>query len=212
MAPRSALFTPEPPEPDEATGTVYTGPSPYSGHGIDAFTHCPQYWRLRYGSDGTGLNSDSDQPALLRGTLFHVGLAHLYARRLARQVGTDPARYLPPAAAVEALAGARSPVWREHVPVILYALEHYRNYYADLDNTLTFLGVERTFHLRGLPRPHTRSEDLVYRGQDGRVYFNDHKTTGRLTDDVVEQYALDGTFLDGELIGRQTLGLPGAEW
>lgn len=190
-------------------GVINTGPSEWSGHGVDAFSHCRQYWRLRYGGENSPYRTDSDQPALVKGTLFHVGLAHLYARRQARQLGNDPTAFLPPAAAVEALAASRAPVWRDYVPAILYALDAYRRYWEEEDRNLTILGVERTFQLAGLPQPHTRSEDLVYQAADGLVYFCDHKTTARLTSDAVEQYSLDGTFLDGELIGRQTFG---AQW
>lgn len=53
---------------------------------------------------------------------------------------------------------------------------------------------------------HTQRIDAAWRERDGRVYFVDHKTTGRLSKDSITKYTLSGQFIGLAHLGREMYG------
>lgn len=71
------------------------GPSPRGEHGRLIMLTCP--WRWAAIKRGV---REVHSPALVQGSLVHVGCAQLYARRMAREHGADPEMYMNPENAI----------------------------------------------------------------------------------------------------------------
>jgi len=190
---------------------IWTGPSPYSGHGIDSFMRCPQAWM--FGWDELKGVLDTAQPEfstrgvgpLEKGTMGHVGLAHYYRRRLAQQRGENPDEFLPPIEAVITIARKNTAGWESWVPHTQRAITNYMAHWRGELKSIEIVSVEATGYLDGVGRKHTRSRDLIFKSGD-RYYIEDHKFVGRITRQTMMRYSLSGQFLDLTLMGRQTWG------
>jgi hypothetical protein len=151
-----------------------------------------------------------DRDALLRGSLFHVGGAHYYARRQAKQLGADPDDYYDPLEAMER-ACIVEPARRPFLPICEQALEAYERKWAHDGHEI--LAVEHLVAMdivgptTGKVYKHTARIDLITR-QHGKVWVWDHKTHGA----PANSRKRTGFELSGQVIGlswwaRQTYGL-----
>src|SRR5690348_7528301 len=116
---------------------INTGPSERGWHRLESYLRCPQLYAWGYGRGGRveeqGAAFADRFPAsnpLVRGSIGHAGLAHVYARLKAVQEGRDPDDYYLPTKAMELVAatfgerGARMlPIAREAVKG--YVTENY---------------------------------------------------------------------------------------
>jgi hypothetical protein len=180
-----------------------TGPSPFGWHRYETFLRCPQLYA--YSHKGEKHDDSESGRALALGSMVHVGLAHHYARMREDQQGRDPAAYYEPLDAVTALAAKKDgPAWREFAGLARDIVRGYVTRYAA--ERPEILHVEEVFALEFDGAPLTMRVDLVWRGRDGRVYFVDHKTTGRITTSHPRWYAVSGQFLAYRWAGRLAYG------
>lgn len=211
----------QPPRPSQHRGSLlYAGPSPHSGHHLDAFIRCPQYWAYRYGY-GLLTSSGSLDPygrlnARGKGSMGHIGLAHFFRRAQAEQEGTDPEEFLPWPEAVavyaweqDAKEEAGCTAWSDFVPVAIQTVSAFLDHrFCIRQMRLRVLSVEGVIDFHPIfGFPHTRSVDLVVQHDDGRVYYWDHKFTALpITARVRQRYAIDGQFLDYQIHGPRAWG------
>jgi hypothetical protein len=191
-----------------------TGPSPNGWHKAETFMLCPRRrgWdHLAERDPGRGWHF----PATARGTLVHVGLAHYYARMKCEQEGTDPDAYYDPETAIALLPRVEE---NEHdactmlveVPTAIKALKGYIAHYAF--EKVRVLAVEQVVEIPvpgtggpGEPPMKTARVDLIYSkgsGDNERIFFVDHKSTGRITNQHAKFYARSGQFLLLRWLGK----------
>jgi hypothetical protein len=186
---------------------LYTGPSPHSGHRIDKFIRCPQRWAYDQITPSP-LPGRTESPALIKGTLGHIGLAHYYRRLQADQQGEDKSQWWAPIRAIEERAAQEGPSWLQHVTEAQGAVEAYMWHYGAQE--VHVLAVEESYALpiewNGKSWLITRSADLVVEAPDGVVRIVDHKFVGRLNTRTIDRYRLSGQFLDYALIGKAQWG------
>ncbi len=121
------------------------GPSEAGWHRIQSVMKCPTLYQLSRTTPWP-----STEP-LVKGSLVHVGLAHLYKQKQLRDKGKNWGKYYDPheAIAVAALNGhaeSDSDLWMELAPVAQRTLREYVEYWAaggDLDRHWKVLSVER---------------------------------------------------------------------
>lgn len=198
-----------------------TGPSPHSGHALDAANKCPTLWQLKYGINvipRENVDRKGDLNARGKGTLGHLGLAHFYKRAQLEQEGQDPAQYLPWEQAVDLKASIEDgeearvrpgvTAWQDFAPTVHKTITTYLNFWLrSRGDQLRVLGVEHVIDFSALYGfPHTRSVDLIVVEPDGKVYFWDHKFVGRINRFTLNRYTLDGQFLDYQVFGRAYYG------
>lgn len=181
-----------------------TGPSPFGWHRYETFLRCPQLYA--YSHKGPRHDDAESGRALALGSMVHVGLAHHYARMREEQNGNDPDVLYRPEEAVTALAAKKDgPAWHEFAGLARDIVRGYLTRYAA--ERPRILHVEEVFALEfdgGAPL--TMRVDLVWEAKDGRVYFVDHKTTGRITTSHPRWYAMSGQFLAYRWAGRLAFG------
>lgn len=180
---------------------IDTGPSKRGFHRLEAFLRCPRLFSLGYGRSGESAemmtaNAKRFPPGypLIRGTIGHVGLAHLYARLMASRAGADPEGYYRPGEAMTLMAGRFGEMGAEALASLRPLLGEYLSRYAN-DSEKEILGVETLLEMEFEGFPYTARADLVYRGRDGKVQIVDHKFTGRIESKSLSRYTLSGQFL-----------------
>lgn len=120
------------------------GQSEAGWHRIQDVMLCPQKHHLR--SQG---HRGEATPPLVKGSLIHVGLAHLYKQKQLRDKGKDPDSYYTPheAIAVAALQNAgESDLWQELAPLAQRLLVEYAEFWgegSELDTHWRVLAVEK---------------------------------------------------------------------
>lgn len=180
-----------------------TGPSPFGWHRYETFLRCPQLYAWSHEVREEG--GDTGR-ALALGSMIHVGLAHHYAQMREAQHGRSPAAYYAPVEAVRVLNARHEgdSGYRENVGLACDVVRGYIARYASEQPEI--LHVEEVFALDFDGAPLTMRVDLVWRGKDGRVYFVDHKSTGRITTSHPRWYAMSGQFLAYRWAGRLAFG------
>ena len=121
------------------------GPSEAGWHRIQSVMKCPTLYQLSRTTPWP-----STEP-LVKGSLVHVGLPHLYKQKQLRDKGKNWGKYYDPheAIAVAALNGhaeSDSDLWMELAPVARRTLREYVEYWGaggELDKQWTVLSVER---------------------------------------------------------------------
>lgn len=210
---------PRTPRPSEHEGKLLpTGPSPHSGHKPDLFDKCPQLYAYKYILDvipRENVKRNGQLNARGMGTTGHVGLAHFYSRAMAEQRGEDPEVFLPWRDAIlvkawEEDANEKSgcTAWTDFAATGIDTVGGYLNYWMNIRRDQMYVvGVEQVVDFSPLYGfPHTRSVDLMVSERDGKIYWYDHKFVGRLTKWTLNRYALDGQFLDYQIMGRHLYG------
>lgn len=196
---------------------ISTGSSgEWGAHGTEDATRCMRLVALRK----SGFDF-SMADALVRGSIGHVGLAHHYARKWARENGENEESFYPPKEAMrleaEKLGGTK----------FLSLLSGLYDYYAQTyeKEVVEVVSLEevysaeipRLFDVNGVaygnsatrppPWKHTQRIDLVARERDGKIYLWDHKFLAEPTaDGVVETYSLSVQFVGLQYLGRLHFG------
>ena len=203
---------------------LFTGPSPFGWHRYESFLRCPSQYGWSYGAnplplyDATGALVAADQKRdrndarpLVLGTLVHLGLAHHYAHAKARLAETSTDLYEPMEAMTRLAASEVSEApppgaatWSECAEVACEVVAKYIARYVS--ERIKPLHVEEVFVLDVEGAPITMRVDLVAEDSGGRVYFIDHKTTGRITANHARFYGISGQFLAYTYAGRLTYG------
>ena len=90
-----------------------TGPSPRGWSRLQTAQQCMQKYAYKY--EDPLLERSSESPALIRGSLIHLGLAHHYSRMKAEQNGEDPKKILEPKSAIELSGMQKGGMWEAQV-------------------------------------------------------------------------------------------------
>jgi hypothetical protein len=194
------------------------GQSERGWHRLQAALRCPRYYALTYGSDTE--RAPSAAPALVKGSLVHIGLAHFYQELRGKQDPTQTGHYYNPHDAIAFCAlqnqakfdtleeGAN---WSKFTPLAQDVLRRYEEFYGE-DKHWTILGIEHELRANvenpetGEKHLYTQRADLIIRDRAGQVWVVDHKTTGRLTSASAGRYTLSGQFLGYQMFGHGLFG------
>lgn len=215
------IIRPTPPEATLVDGRLLidAGESGVGGSFHEYLLRCPQRFAYRYILE---LEEKASQ-ALSRGALVHVGCSHYEARLQARQQGwTGENGGPPPATAYHdpitavAVAGRQRGATEAYVVTAQRAVNRYMNWRALEERRYAVLAIEHrvsvTFagvrEVLGEPYgDYSVRYDLVLQGRDGRIYVEDHKTTGGVVDGRKKAaFTLSISILGLQKVGRMTYG------
>lgn len=177
---------------------IDTGPSRKGWHYYEA-TYCMQKFAFRY---IIGIN-DTTVP-LIRGTLGHVGMAHLYKRLWCVQHGQDPEVYYEPLDAIAVKADQLGPIGQEHCATVQLAVRDYIAHYSM--ETIRIHGVEEEVSMFFGPHELTQRWDLDVVDSNGVHWIWDHKFVGAIQAKSVTRYVNSGQFLNMMWQGRNRYG------
>ncbi len=167
------------------------GPSERGWHHAQTMLRCPQLYAYRYLIENMDVTR---RPPLIKGSLVHIGLAHHYARLQAQQLRADPEQFFTPDEAIQLLAGRYGDHWGEWIELAQSAVAAYQRTYAR--ERYRVLQIEEQLRCTIGGHVFTQRVDLVLQDRaTGRVSYQDHKTTGRVTKKSVHRYTLSGQFL-----------------
>lgn len=185
---------------------IDTGPSPRGWSRLESFLRCPQLfaWKNRAGSRGLGA---ATRTPLVRGSLGHVALAHLYTAMKLQQEGKrdEVARYYTPRDAIHVAAHKWGGEALELAPLIEGAVEGYCDRWAS-DRTLRIREVEEVHETIFGGYRYTARFDLVVEDSAGRIWIYDHKFVSKLESKTVLRYTLSGQFLGQAHLGAKAYG------
>lgn len=191
--------------PTTSDTIIDSGPSARGWSYYTTFLRCPMlfYWRHVYARrDALGWN-DTTRP-LARGTIFHVGLAHHYARMWATANGKDPAKILAPQDAIDEMARRIGPVGQEMLPVASGMLDAYWRTYPT--ESFAVVSVEEPMSLTFGAALYTARVDLAVE-EGGKVFIYDTKTTAAIqATKTIRKYTLHGQFFGQHYLGRKYFG------
>ena len=187
---------------------IDSGPSGAGWSSLESMTTCPQRYAYRHILFPDGL---CNRDALVRGSIGHVGLAHLYARVKALQDGTDPEAFYTPDEAMQLVAPKWGEVGMRYLDLCREGVEAYSRFYAGDAASLRVVGVEHlvetTVPTRYGPRRFTARIDLSVSDQTGRVRVVDHKWVSDSSESKMQwRYKLSGQFLGLNCFGRMLYG------
>jgi hypothetical protein len=187
---------------------INPGSSRKGWHRLQNALRCPRLHALsvKY-RDSTPLS-----PALIRGTLVHVGLAHYYAKIQAKQKGIKN-EYYPAHDSVEVLAmqqTSQRDEWCALVSEVQRVLAAYGLHWeseqwevVDIEKEIQANVFDDDWNETYL---YTQRVDLIVRHPKTRkIFFIDHKTTYRIGKKTTGRYTLSGQFLGYQLLGSGLL-------
>lgn len=203
---------------------LFTGPSQRGWHFREPMGTCPQKWAFEHHPDlqtepeVIATKAKDGREPLIKGSLVHVGLAHVYARRQARQQGWDPGTVATPAEAIAEVArleddrmshalGNPGP-WGKWVTLaqdVVYAYD--AQTYNENENVIAVehslaMTLPRVSEALGEPASlYTARADLIIQDRAQRYWILDHKSTYR-----VDQKKRKGFVLSGQILGLYALG------
>lgn len=180
------------------------GPSERGWHRIQSFLQCPQKFAWRHKAKIEDRVKGQESPALVKGSLIHIGLAHYYAQMQAEQNGQDPGMYYGPKAAIEKLASIEGDGWRKHTEICKQVIDAYRMEYAH--ERIRPLYIETVFEAKFKGHRLTGRLDLVYEDTRGKIWVMDHKTTGHLHARQRTYYSVSGQLLAYKWMGQAAFG------
>lgn len=175
-------------------------------HATELAMKCPQAFAYNYRVDwGTaGKPNTGEKPALIKGSLVHQGMAHFYLRLRDERDGIEETDWADPDDAIDDCAEKLGPGAEKYVQT---AKETVRAYAAHFCNESWMpLDVEEVFTADIGGWKFTQRLDLVVRDAAGKVLIVDHKTTGMLSPETAQRYALSGQFLGMAQFGNLIWG------
>jgi hypothetical protein len=171
-------------------------------HSIQSFNECPQKFSFAHNLKVARVAKEP----LVKGSLLHVGLAQHYARSWCEYNDEKPESFMRPHEAMRVVS--EKP---EHAPIgpkvlndVCTTLDQYRAYY--LRESVRPLHVEEVFETEIQGYKYTQRIDLVYADPQGRVWFVDHKTTGKMEQKTILGYGMSGQILGMRLLGQRHFG------
>lgn len=175
-------------------------------HATELAMKCPQAFAYNYRvkwseaeGDGRPVRAARPKGPLLRGSLVHAGLAHLYARM---RDGADA--WATPEEAIDRCAVELGEGAAAFVPMAKSAVRAYGAHY--LSDRLVPLHVEEVFAAEIGGWKFTQRLDLVARDATGKVVIIDHKCVSMIGKDAAPRYTLSGQFLGMAQFGRAVFG------
>ncbi len=201
---------------------IDTGPSGRGASWWENLGRCPQRWAYDY-LNGTEGRKPSSAPALIKGTLVHIGLAHFYESVRREQEGSLNPSLVPihgPVAAVHAKARLEAGEdhtnpWHKYADTAAKAVERYVQWVGP-SRQPEIIAVEKRYEINiPLVEEHVGAEyaryscrvDLVAKDSNGKVWFTDHKTTsGQVNATKKQGFTLSLQFLGLMRIGRMIYG------
>jgi hypothetical protein len=184
------------PNPDAKI--LVTSASPRGWHRLQVAAECLQKYAWEYKSALSKEEKRSPSPALAKGSLMHLALAHHYAR-----IKGPAEEYEEPEDAVRLIAMVNKNT--ELISLIINIFRSYVNIYGN-DDDWKVLEVESLHDVKVGKYRLTGRMDLVIEDRFGRVYGVDHKTAGRIQDSHQESYALSGQMMAYGYMLRQKYG------
>lgn len=174
---------------------IDTGPSDRGFHRLEAYLRCPMLAAWGYGQGrAEGPNSRFPPgPPLVRGSIGHAGLAHVYAIQRATQLGEDPARYYRPLEAMELVAGQFGELGESMLPIAARAVRLYCEHFAS--ERWKIISVEEQEETSFLGYRYTARVDLQYSDRSGKIWYMDHKFVNKVEAKVLRRYVLSGQVL-----------------
>jgi len=182
------------------------GASPRGWSRLSTVLQCPQKFAYRYllpeeqGGGKTGGNS----PALIKGSIIHLGLAHYYRRMQAQQEGTPIDEWLEPNDAMRMLCLKEGDMWMEHLKDCIECVDAYIDHWQH--DGFKVVAVEEMIYTHIDDHLVTGRVDLAIEDSAGKVFFVDHKTTGRINAAQKKYYSISGQLIGYEYMGRQVFG------
>ena len=177
-----------------------TGPTERWWHRLETYLRCPVLFAQTQLPSATGkprLHASGE--ALVRGSLGHVGLAHLYARKQCRQQGRDPELYYPPDEAIALVAPTfgEQGIYLRDLAINIVTAYHQTYQHEGLEVVAVAQQFRTMVTLPGrTPRLFTQRFDLVLRDQAGKIWVWDHKLVHRVDAKAMAlRYTLSGQFL-----------------
>ena len=196
-----------------------TGPSARGFHRLESWLRCQRLFALGYGRSGESPEMAAANLArfpptlpLVRGSVAHVGLAHLYARWAASTEGQDPEVFYRPHEAMRIVAEKYGSLGAELLGPVTELMKAYCARYPK--ETFKVVGVEKLLEMdlggpfREFPiqLPYTARADLIYEGRDGKVWICDHKCVAKVDNGSTLRYTLSGQFLGLQWLGFRHYG------
>lgn len=183
---------------------INTGPSERGWHRLEAFLRCQELYAWGYGHGGRveeALKGEGEPVAsrfppsapLVRGSIGHAGLAHVYSRQRATQRGEDPDRYYKPLAAMELVAATFGELGAGMLPIAARAVKAYCEHYSS--ETAEVISIEEQEETEFFGCRYTARVDRKFRDRSGKIWYEDHKFVGRIESKVARRYVLSGQVL-----------------
>tara|TARA_R110000737_G_scaffold57417_3_gene82709 strand:+ start:195 stop:938 length:744 start_codon:yes stop_codon:yes gene_type:complete len=154
----------------------------------------------------SGIAPFPESEPLIRGSLAHIGLAHIYARKQEVDAGRDPNIYYTPMDAILKLAEKNGGQWLTLVDLCCDMVNAHHLNWGD-DNSWKVISVEEELRatLRG-KWLYTQRADLIVEDKAGKVWIVDHKTAFRIASKTLSPHILDGQMLGYQMFGRARFG------
>ncbi len=182
------------------------GPSRRGWHRLQLAMQCPRKYALYIASKATP--GPVSSPALIRGVLLHLALAHHYA--LKKNPKADI--YTPLDAMKEKVQSQPNPEeWDKHSTIVARTYLQYDLHWAAERYLVSQVERELVGHIQDTLQPepylYTQRADLIVQHpRSGLYYIVDHKTTGRRPSTAVKYYTLSGQFRGYNFFGRSLWG------
>ena len=196
---------------------VDAGPSTRGWHGFEMAARCMRWYAFNKVDGKTfGLSAP-----LVKGSLFHTGLANYYKRKQSGGYLAD--QYYTAIEAVQVMAQAEADktadqneasLWLSNVAIVQSALLAYIEEYIDCSWRVVAVEKELKAHIprreddegEGDTFLYTQRADLLIKDPQGFGWIVDHKTAYRITTKTLRQYCLSGQFLGYQVLGRKLFG------
>ena len=194
-----------------------TGPSARGWHRLESFLRCPQLYAWGYGRGEAAKKHFPPTFPLVRGSIGHVGLAHVYARvkwvqdeqtKGNAQPNLAECPYYSPIEAMRLVAGL--PEFEEYgteaLPGVVKAVSAYVRHYSSDGTNLRVIAIEEPVETEFFGHRYTARVDLVLEDNGGKVWYLDHKFVAKVEGKVFRRYVLSGQFLGLQHLGMRTYG------
>ena len=190
---------------------LVTGPSRRGWHRLQLASECLQKYAWTYEAPKKNevkdpLIMDAGSPALVRGSLWHLAMAHRYSRMQAEQNGENPDVFCEPMEAVTLLCKVNKlPESMLNLIGSAYEVYDYRN--PDEIRSKRILEVESLNEIMIKDKYLiTGRLDLVYEDLSRQIWVTDHKSSGRITASHKDFYAVSGQMFNYQLMARKKYG------
>lgn len=177
---------------------------------MESYLRCPTLFMWGYGQGGSNPERAKRFPPtepLVRGSIGHVGLAHLYYRLKCAQSpsSVDPSSaYYSPLEAMRLCADSFGELGEAMLPIASRAVAAYAQHYNH--ESFEIVAIEEPVETKFFGYRYTARIDLVIRDRARKVWIMDHKFIGRIESKVYRRYVLSGQFLGLIWIGRELYG------
>ena len=195
---------------EEGLVLLDAGPSPRGSHRLSEVIACPQRFAWTYGDESVprAVQAAPSQAAL-RGSILHVGLAHLYAALRAQQGGPSVVGFYTPRRAMR-VYGVGEGASEDMQDACGLTLRQYAAHYTNESQRYEILEIEHLMETTVGTRAHryTARADLIVRERaTGLVRILDHKTSASVDYKASSRYVLSLQMLGLQHLGAERYGV-----